>query len=171
MTANPNFPSKVWDGITDRDGNLTNRDKNTLNVSARPTPRDWDQIIVEMQQVQASILALPDGQAPSAIADEDLMIGQLIRVKSNGHIVLADATQSPDVVGMSLEDVISGDIAQYTTNGPVVNLAWSLNPGDRYFLGTNGGMTLTPITGWLIQLGTSLTQQVFNLNIQQAIRL
>lgn len=171
MTTNPNFPSKVWDGLTDRDGNYTNRDRHHLNVSARPSPRDWDQIVVEMQQVQASILALPDGQAPSAVADENLSIGQLIRIKSNGHIILADATQSSDVVGMSLEDVVTGEIAQYTTNGPVVNLSWSLNPGDRYFLDTNGGITLTPVSGWLVQLGTALAQQVFNLNIQQAIRL
>ena len=170
--ANPNFPTKVWDGLTDRDGNLSNKWRDTLVVNRPPNAKDWDQIVAEMRSLQVYVLALTGGTTPSAVADENINIGDLVKVKTNERVVKADATTSLDIVGMALTSAISGSVLQYATSGSVINLSWNLSPGSIYYLAAAGQLSLTPpSTGWVIQLGQSLAQQVFNLNIQQAIRL
>jgi len=111
--------------------------------------------------------------APPNIITTPIGGNQVIAIL-NGEIVPADSTDLNflgKVIGMTSGATTSGVSAPIVTSG-VLNGFTGLTIGDTYFLGTSGNITnITPISGFIQQIGTAITTELLVINIQQPIQI
>lgn len=169
----PTFPNGVWDGTSANKWRLSRTD------SVDPNQADWDRIVSEMISTQEVVLGLLNaGQVLSTLADEEIAVGQLVRLTTEGRLALA-SYDDPAITGMSLQDVAQGGSGSYLRRGVISLANWSqasgsvsLQPGSDYFLGANGLLSLTaPQSGFVIRVGQALSPTTFDLAIGQPVRL
>ena len=99
-------------------------------------------------------------------------VGSLkIITKINDLLSLANNTDVTidNVIGLSIQAGTSGNLINYLKFGEINNAAFgSLTVGPA-FLSTNGNITSTaPDTGWLLQVGTYLGNNLFSVLIDPA---
>lgn len=105
----------------------------------------------------------------TAPAYEELLTGQLVYIRSDGQLALADATtEGKEAVGFCNHDYSQGHQATFYNQGVVEGLS-GLVPGRSYFLGlTPGSLGAFPIsTGNVIQgvgVALSSSQLIFYLS-------
>lgn len=121
----------------------------------------------------------------SAEADEDIISGQPVYLKSNGHIGLAKADNPArtKVIGLAFDSVAPGFSCRYITDGELSNDDWTdiigseqLEIGQIYYLDPdNSGKltTIAPITSgqYVVKVGIALTVKKIDIEIQQSIML
>lgn len=84
----------------------------------------------------------------SATADSDIPARAAVRVSSEGHIDLADASDiaTADVVGLAIDDIPNGGVGDYIAFGVLESFEWTLTPGQLYYLSTTAGnLVTTPV--------------------------
>ena len=166
----PDFPDKIWDGLSSN----TSRESRQDNID--PNQHDWDKIVAEMLAVQnvVSTLGNPTGNPNvwNITASEDITISDLVFIQIDGTLKVADATLYPLVTGIALSSRSTGQLTDILTHGKYVNFDWSLTPGKPYYLGTMGTLSETPPTsGWVIEIGRAITTVGLSLEIRQPIKL
>lgn len=80
-----------------------------------------------------------------ATADSDIGARSVVRVSSEGHIDLADASAiaTADVAGVALDDIANGGVGEYIAFGVLESFEWTLTPGQLYYLSTTAGALVT----------------------------
>lgn len=168
MSATPNFPQKIWDGKT------PNTDRVDLRKGdAWCNHADWHQIREEVIALQEYVLNLPDdsGHVYLGQTSEEIDAGQVIRVRSDGNVEVADNLQST-VAGVAIQTAAASQPILYVTGGRVSLVTWSLTPGDDYFVISDGGLTnVAPTSEYLIRFGQAQDANTMDVNIQRSIRL
>lgn len=176
--ASPSFPAQVWDGLS------PNPVRTSREVDHWCNQDDWDQLVAEMIAVQETILNTPDIAGVerislySAEADQEITGGKLIRVQTDGTVILATSTIGL-VSGIALVTITTGQLLVYLRRGRINSNDWSVTtgsesliPGYEYYLGLDGMMSETPPeTGYLVSLGQAQSTTAFDLSIHQSIRL
>ena len=122
-------------------------------------------------------------QNPSAEADEDILLGQPLYLKQNGHLGLAcgiDAMRS-HVCGLALSSAEAGHACEYTNFGNIARSNWmdiigyaTLRVGQTYYLDAINAGKLTfipPERGYLVEIAQAITSNAIALNISQSILL
>ena len=121
----------------------------------------------------------------SAVADENIAIGQLLYMKSNGHVALAraNAASTMKVCGFATTAVSSGFAVKYNTDGRLSIPDWtaiigsaSLTPGSDYYLSTAtaGLMTAAAPTAtgsYVVRVGNVMSTVIFDIEIESSILL
>jgi len=95
----------------------------------------------------------------------------ILRINIDEKAILADSNISGSVIGISTnkEKLNIGDEVEIQLNGKI-KIGESLIPGSDYYL--NGTLSLIPPTsGYVIKLGQAVTQEIFNIRIEQGIKL
>lgn len=166
--AKPNFPTKIWDGST------PNTDRvDPLLTDQWCNHQDWDQIRAELIAVQQYVLNLPDdsGHIYVGIANESIPEGYAVCVRPDTFIEVGDNTNST-VAGVSLQAAAFGEPVLYVSGGKIVLNSWTLTPGSRYYVDSDGSLTATaPATNFLIPIGYAHTSTTLDINIQESIRM
>ncbi len=76
------------------------------------------------------------------------------------------------VVGMSLEAIAAGNTGEVQFHGLITNPAWTLTPGDPYFLSSGGEITDTaPLSGFIQRVGTAKSATELILKLSEPILL
>lgn len=127
----------------------------------------------------------PGGFVPYTIqSDNDMLKGQPVYVKSNGHLGPAVNTSfiESDVVGILTDDVLTSFSGLFVKDGPISLDDWtniigsaSLTQGASYYLGSTAG-TLTkvaPDTGghYVCPIGRAISANILTLEINTKILL
>ena len=112
--------------------------------------------------------------------DEDVVKGNPLFLKTNGHIEKANATDKARVAGFVWNDTDAGEICQYIING-IVNLTdWTniigtlnLTSGEYYYLSTESGKmtSIPPSTGFILVVGQAQSASIFNVEVDLPIKL
>jgi hypothetical protein len=111
------------------------------------------------------------------VAGENLTKGDVIWVHTDGKAYKASSSNvniMNKVVGFSKEDATAGNNVLIEGSGSLTVTAWSLLPGESYFLSINGGISLYPpdLTSVFIQrVGVAINSTTIEVNIGEAIRL
>jgi len=120
-----------------------------------------------------------------ALADVDMSAGQVLYIKSNGHIALAraNAAATMGAVGLVFADVDTGETACYITEGHITLADWSavagvvsLTPGSNYFLSTSVAgriMAVAPTAqgDYVVRIGRATSGTTLDIEIGLPIRL
>lgn len=96
----------------------------------------------------------PPGASPRlpAIAGEDIATYSVLRSHVDGRVRCADfEVDEGDILGVSVSAAPEGDEVFYVTCGLKIPLAGA-SPGERYYLGSAGGLTSTPPANGLLRL-------------------
>lgn len=96
----------------------------------------------------------PPGAFPSlfAVAGEPIATYSVIRSHVDGRVRRADyEVDEGDILGVSVSAAAVGDTIFYATCGLKIPLAGA-SPGERYYLGSAGGLTSTPPANGLLRL-------------------
>ena len=168
MSAKPNFPQKVWDGST------PNTDRVDLRSGdAWCNHNDWHQIREEVIALEEYVLNLPEssGHVYLGTAQESISLGQVIRVRSDGNVEVADNTKNT-VAGVAIQSAIFDQPVLYVSSGKVTLATWSFTPGVDYFVVADGLLSATaPTSGYLIRVGQAQATTMLDVSIQKSIRL
>jgi hypothetical protein len=76
-----------------------------------------------------------------------LNIGQAVFITATNTVLPATAeniTHAGRVVGIALNDAVTGEIVRVKRSGSVTKDSWDFIPGQRYYLGPGGEFTLDP---------------------------
>lgn len=120
-----------------------------------------------------------------AEADSQIKIGNLIYLKSDGHMDLAKADNSStaQAVGVAIEDANAAEACSYITEGQVERGDWttiadvvSLTPGVSYFssAATAGKITATAPTivgQYVVRVGRAISATKLDIEIESPILL
>ena len=111
----------------------------------------------------------PGADVPASYVSGGVIAFQVVYMASTGAVLAANAnnpTHAGRIVGIALAVKSPGQMVQVRRSGSVENPAWSLTPGERYFLqaggeiGTNtDGLALVQKIG-LAESATSLLLQI-----------
>jgi hypothetical protein len=129
---------------------------------------------------------LKDEQMPKqfqrliAEADENILIGQPLYLKQNGHLGLASGNENARsrICGLALSNTLIGHACSYTSFGNVQRNDWSaicsdvlLKTSQTYYLDANLGKitNIPPETGYLVEIGEAVNNNAIALNIKQSI--
>ena len=117
----------------------------------------------------------------SVQADDNILAGQAVYVKSNGHLALADSSTNGILSGIALTSANTGFICTFIASGELSLTDWSsstgsssLSVGNSYYLGASGAITTTAPTSsgnFVVKLGTAISAQVLQINIEDKILL
>jgi len=121
----------------------------------------------------------------SAVADENIAIGQLLYMKSTGHVGLARANSATTrkVTGLAVDSASSGHAVKYSADGKLTLADWTavagtsaLSPGADYFLSADnaGSITTAAPTAagvYVVRVGTALSVSIFDVEIGSPILL
>lgn len=121
---------------------------------------------------------LPPTQVlPQAETDEEILIGQPVYLKQNGHLALARCTDYPRarVCGVAVENKVDGFSCSYIFNGIVQRDNWNLRPGLIYYLDSVLGEITTDSPEnqgyYVVAIGMALTTSILSVQIQPSILL
>lgn len=112
-----------------------------------------------------------------ATADSDIAARSAVRVSSEGHIDLADASDisTADVAGVAIDDIPNGGLGEYIALGVLESQEWSLTAGLLYYLSTTAGnlvTTPTDATGNVSTIvGRALSQTELFVNPREIVIL
>lgn len=118
----------------------------------------------------------------SAETDENVLTGQPVYLKSNGHLGLAGGFGiSYSCIGVAIGDFLPGFACQFKTLGAITLEDWTivignkfLSPSQTYYLDAINAGRLTmiaPETGYLVVIGKALSTVALNIQIQPSIKL
>lgn len=165
MVAQPMFPIKVWDGLSER------TERTSIEVDQWPNHQDWNQIVAEVRSVEKELLDSESLVAYATLTVEEIEEGDIVSVRTDGYLEKA-SSEFGVVSGISKTSAPLGGFVIFAGSGRLSISSWSLIPGELYFLNGTGQMDITPpTTGWVVQLGRAVSNDIFDLNIQQPIRL
>lgn len=103
------------------------------------------------------------------LSDTVLSGHRAVSLDSNDKAVYADKDTSINVVGITLN---SGTEVTIQQSGEITEPSWNWIPSQSIYLGSNGMLTQTaPTSGYLIELGKSITNIKMILNIKTPILL
>ncbi len=159
----PNFPIRVWDGLSAR------TERTSLSVDQWPNHQDWNQIVAEVRSIETTLLEA-DVILFATIAAEDIYKGDVITIRSDEKAEKANSDNGI-VSGVAKNDTPVGGFLLFATSGSILLNTWSLSPGSLYFLNGSNLSLNPPGTGWIVQLGRAISSTIFDLNIQQPIKL
>ncbi len=172
--AHPNFPERIWDGLT------KNPDRTKIVNDAWCNHQDWDQLREEVIALQKFVLSGGAGYGGlyEGIAASPINVGNLVNVRADGKIVLADNTDG-EIAGMALTQASYSQSVEYISSGRVLLTDWTaitstvkLNPGVDYYLSYSGFMThIVPTTGYLVKVGKAQGLYTFDLRIVLSVKL
>lgn len=156
---------KVWDGGRESD------------KYAAPNAKDWANIVQEVIGIQRVIIE--NNSIFSNTANEDILIGQPLILRSNGHIKLANIETDPEVIGLSIVNCSAGENCIYISQGRLSLTDWSnitnsitLIPGDCYYLIEKGKLISTvPSSLVVIEVGRAQNKTTFSVDIKIPIYL
>lgn len=120
-----------------------------------------------------------------SVADSNVVIGQPLYVKSNGHVDLARGNASPTtgVVGLATQAALSTHVVTYDAEGKLQLADWTaitgtatLTPGAYYYLSdaTAGALTaVAPTTSgsYVVCVGKAISTVILDIEISQPILL
>ena len=118
----------------------------------------------------------------TAITDSDIVVGQPIYLKADGHLDLGASTDliTANIIGLSASAAVIGETVQYSTDGVIHSENWLpvtgtviLETGTVYYLAeTPGTMTATiPQIGYFLKVGTALSEYDFNIELSEITQL
>lgn len=118
----------------------------------------------------------------TAITDSAMVIGQPLYLKSTGHVDLAASTDfaTANVVGFSTSIANTGEYVRYSTDGVVTQDDWllitntvALETGIPYYLSALSGKitTVIPVTGFLLRVGSALSETDLDIEISSLLQL
>jgi hypothetical protein len=132
-----------------------------------------------LNQLEARVEQLEAGVQTTlaAIADENIIIGNAIRVTPTG-VALATANDG-EVVGLSASAANAGQPLAYLTEGQVSRADWtpitgamSLVPNSTYYLSTLGKLSINPpSSGYVVRVATALDAQTLDIEVSQSVLL
>lgn len=108
---------------------------------------------------------------------EDITAFSILYTDGNSSVGLADAnTQShaDEIIGISLESKLKGDLIRVVLTGKVTNTDWTFaKTGQLVFVGLNGNFTFRPdsVTGFIQQIGIVVDKNTISLDLEEAILL
>ena len=117
-------------------------------------------------------------EAYTAEADESVLAGQPLYVKSTSHVALADAIVNFGVVGFAT--TVAGSSVTYATEGKLTLTDWSavagdtaLEPGDNYYLSTTTGQitNVAPVIGHVVRIGRATSTVTLDIEIEPSVKL
>ena len=101
-------------------------------------------------------------------AGENLTLGAPVKVVLN-KVYTAHASTDPLVIGLARDNVSVGLVASVQTSGNI--LLGGLTPGVPYFVGEGTITPTAPSSGYVIRVGSSVTEDTLLLNIEEPIFL
>lgn len=118
----------------------------------------------------------------TAEADSNVIVGQPVYVKINGHIDLAQAISAPQVVGVTISDKAAATAANYITEGQITRTDWTpitgtvtLSAGVTYFLDTAAGRLTTAaptaVGQYVVRVGRAVSTTTLDVEIELPILL
>jgi hypothetical protein len=120
-----------------------------------------------------------------ALADAAMSAGQVLYIKSNGHVApaRANAAATTGAIGLVFADVDTGETACYITEGHITLADWSavagvvsLTPGSNYFLSTSAAGKIVAVAptaqgDYVVRVGRATSGTTLDIEIGSPIRL
>lgn len=107
------------------------------------------------------------------VATEPISAVQVIRADVGNGVAIAepDTFDNANAIGITITAApLAGDV-KYITSGELHDSSLFFTEGVPLYLSSNGGITdIPPVTGFLLLLGTAITNGI-SVNIQQPIEL
>lgn len=175
--ATPNFPGKIWDGLTPNPQRIDRQTDQWCNH------QDWHQICSEVIAIQEYLLNqnvnIDTASLYSAECSETIQGGQLVGLRPDGSLQLADCNSSTSPSGLAITSGSNGQTVVYLRQGRIVSANWSATTGSvqlitgaDYYLRCGGQMsTEAPETGYLNKVGQAQGPTIFDIDIQYSIKL
>ncbi|MBF0111080.1 MAG: hypothetical protein HQL76_18090 [Magnetococcales bacterium] len=113
------------------------------------------------------------GGSVTFVAADNLEAFQLVTLDQDARVVLADQSIGGNVLGMTLSSAEGGEAVQLQIFGPVINAGWNWDSvNSQVFLGLTGEPTqMPPTSGFLVVVGSSISEMELFINIEPAIQL
>lgn len=143
-----------------------------LLQTIRNTDLDLSSITEDLTSILEATLRL-------AIADEQILQGELVYLASEDHIALADASDGTAfrAAGMAFEDIPQDGEGLYVPFGVVTKEAWGLTPNAQYYLSAsvpgemNTAPTTTTVGHYVVPAGRALSADDFLVDIGTIVKL